>query len=642
MQYSYSRVSLFEQCPYHFKLRYIDKEPEIPDYSPNSPLILGGALHKGIETNAKTMLQDYYNSYPVITDEIVNEAIKIDRMLPKVKEFLKENFQGCELIHEYKIDKPNYVGYVDLIVKTPDGSCIVIDFKYSNNIKNYMDSEQLHVYKYYLEQDGFKVNRLAYLFVEKIGIRQTKTEDLFQFRKRLVQKLGTGKVTLVPIEYDKSKVNDFMDKISLIESATEYPRDPHGDCFSCAAINAKKSGKWTTLTPPDYLNLEQDKNGEILMKLPSTERRNVEKVTKRVFWLYGAPFSGKTTFANEFPNPLMLNTDGNIRFVDAPFIIIADEVTSTGRITETVKAWEKLKDTIFELEKKDNDFQTIVIDLLEDTYQSARSYMYDKLGIEHESDNSFKAWDMVRNEFLNVVKRIVHLPYENIIFISHEDISKDVTKKTGDKITAITPNLQDKAALKVAGMVDIVGRVVADDDERKIIFKSKDYVFGGGRLPNLPVTEIDLKVEDLLSVYDSANKGLTKTEEPKKTDEVATETMYFIHDGTDSVIKVNKGDSLEFLNGSEILDPTTKEAYDKYIKENDDVEKEAPKRKRRTKKEVDVDPEDSETPPGEEPKETESNEEPPKRKRRERKSKDEEPEVEEEKTTRRRRKRESK
>ncbi|MGK9366771.1 AAA family ATPase [Melissococcus plutonius] len=509
MKYSYSRVSLFDQCPYHFKLRYLDKYQEVPDYSANSPLILGQALHKGIETNYETMLEDYYKSFPVITDAQINEAIKLEKMLPKVIDFIDNNFKQCELIHEYKIDKPEYIGYVDLIVRDAEGQCLVIDFKYSNNIKNYLDSEQLHIYKYYLEQDGFKIKQLGFLFIEKVNIKQGKS-NLYQFRKRLTGKLKSAKVTFIPIEFNKSKVTKFLNSIKQIESTTEYPSNPSGQCFSCAAINNKKASKYTTLTPPDYLNILQNTNGEIEMVLPSVERRDIEKVTKRVMWWYGAPFTGKTTLANEFPNPLMLNTDGNIRFVDAPFVSIADKVEVKGRITETIKAWEILDETILDLEKGDNEFKTIVIDLLEDIYQACRFYEYDKLGIEHESDNSFKAWDIVRNTFLQMMKRIVHLPYENIIFISHEDISKDVTKKTGDKITSITPNLQDKAALKVAGMVDIVGRIVADDDIRKMEFKSKDYVFGGGRLPNLPVTEIDLDVKQIMDVYDQANKGLHK------------------------------------------------------------------------------------------------------------------------------------
>ena len=58
------------------------------------------------------------------------------------------------------------------------------------------------------------------------------------------------------------------------------------------------------------------------MLLPENKRRTPDATKKKVIWVYGAPFSGKTFFANAFPDPLMLNTDGNIKFVDAPFISI--------------------------------------------------------------------------------------------------------------------------------------------------------------------------------------------------------------------------------------------------------------------------------------------------------------------------------
>lgn len=612
VQYSYSRVSLFEQCPYHFKMRYIDKEPEVPDYSPNSPLILGGALHKGIETNTQQMLEEYYGSYPIITDLHVNEAIKIEIMAEKARDWVKEMFPDCELIHEFKIDTADYIGFVDLIAITPDGDAVIIDFKYSNYIDNYLKSEQLHIYQHYLEQDGFSVKRLGYLFIEKINPKRGKNEDLFCYRKRLYSLLEKAKVNYVPIEFDETKVQAFFDKIKTIESTTDYPKNPHGNCFSCNAINAKKQGKWTVLTPPDYLYKIQNVNGEILMSLPSTERRDISKVTKKVMWWYGAPFTGKTTFANLFPNPLMLNTDGNIKFVDAPYVSIADKVTTTGRLTVVKKAWEILDETVTELEKGNNDFQTIIFDLLEDMYQACRFYEYEKLGIEHESDNSFKAWDIIRNAFLQMIKRIVHLPYDNIIFISHEDISKDITKKSGDKITSISPNLQDKAALKVAGMVDIVGRIVADDDVRKMEFKSKDYVFGGGRLPNLAVTEIDLDLDQLEEVYASANKGLSVPSETSKP--------------------VEEPEKREKTEEKEVEEST----------DTDEVEpdkEEKPKRERRRKK-ADVEVTDDETPPGED--EPEEKEELPTRKRRERKPKDDTPTEDDKPRRRNRRNRESK
>ena len=182
------------------------------------------------------------------------------------------------------------------------------------------------------------------------------------------------------------------------------------------------------------------------MLLPKNERRDLNATKKKVVWLYGAPFSGKTFFANQFPDPLMLNTDGNIKFVDAPYIAIRDTVTVEGRITKRRLAYEVFMDAVAELEKKQNDFRTIVVDLLEDVYESCRVYICDRQGWKHESDDSFRAWDMVRSEFLNTLKRLVNLDYENIILISHEDRSRDLTRKGGDKISSIKPNLQDKVA----------------------------------------------------------------------------------------------------------------------------------------------------------------------------------------------------
>lgn len=255
------------------------------------------------------------------------------------------------------------------------------------------------------------------------------------------------------------------------------------------------------------------------MLLPKNERRDIQKINKKVVWLYGVPFSGKTFLANKFPDPLMLNTDGNIKFVDAPYLSIKDDVKVEGRQTKRTLAWQVFKEAIAELEKKDNDFKTLVVDLLEDMYEHCRLYMYDKLNITHESDDSFAAWDKVRTEFLSTLKKLMNMDYENIVLISHEDRSKDITRKSGDKITSIKPNLQDKVANKVAGMVDIVARVVADGDERTLSFKTNEVIFGGGRLT---VTEkvIPLDYDEFMKVYQEANARVvggskTTSTEPK-------------------------------------------------------------------------------------------------------------------------------
>ena len=260
--------------------------------------------------------------------------------------------------------------------------------------------------------------------------------------------------------------------------------------------------------------------------LPKNERREVKQFAKKKLWFYGCPFSGKSTLADKFPDPLFLSTDGNVNNITAPYLLIKNTVTTEGRLTKTTLAWETLKDVLLELEKKENTFKTIVIDLVEDTYEHCRVWCYNKMGIEHESDNSFKAWDYVRNEFLGTMKRIMNLDYENIILISHEDMSKDITKRTGDKITAIRPNITEKISLKLAGMVDIVARIVVDDGKRSISFKSDNVIFGGGRL-KLTTTEIPLDYDALMQVYENSTEtvGNVRSVKPQIKEEPKPEPV---------------------------------------------------------------------------------------------------------------------
>ena len=202
---------------------------------------------------------------------------------------------------------------------------------------------------------------------------------------------------------------------------------------------------------------------------------------RKKIWIYGQPFSGKTTLAAGSPNHYILTTDGNAEYVTDSWKMIADAVKVEGRMTKRTFAWEVFKQEIEKLERKDNDYQTIILDLAEDTYEMCRLYMYDKLKISHESDDSFRAWDKVRTEYLSTMRRLMSLDYD-IVLLSHEDMSKDITKKSGENITAVKPNMTDKVALKLAGMVAFVGRAVCDNGDYQLQIKTDEVVFGGGRL----------------------------------------------------------------------------------------------------------------------------------------------------------------
>lgn len=480
-------------------MRYVDRIKTNAPTEPDNALILGQAVHTGIQKSLEDALREYAFSYPIITDEHINEMMKLEAVIPKARAAIPPNGKS-----EVEIIDKDFHGFIDWLVpmgymakeaiENPYGADVDIfdlyDFKYSNNVSNYKRSNQLHLYKYFFERNnpGKKIRNMYFLFVPKVCIRQKKDETLLEFRNRIESELSKVDVQLVPIEFDYEKVIEFLFGIKAVNEETEFPQETSYLCRYCEY--------------QDYC----EKGWNYFMKLPENKRRNIETVNKRVIWIYGAPFCGKTTFANGFPDPLMINTDGNIKFVDAPYFHIKDEVKVEGRQTKRTLAWELFKETIAELEKKDNTFKTIAVDLLEDCYEHCRVYMYGQMGITHESDDSFRAWDKVRGEFLNTLKRLMNLDYENIILISHEDMTKDITKKGGDKITAIKPNLQDKVAVKVAGMVDVVARIVADGDTRSFCFKSNEVIFGGGRL-KVNSKDIPLDVDALFAVYDEANKN---------------------------------------------------------------------------------------------------------------------------------------
>ncbi len=156
--------------------------------------------------------------------------MKLEIVVPKVKNILEQlNIYS----NEFRISNSRFIGIVDLIVKNDDGTVDVFDFKYSNNVKNYLESAQLHIYKYFLEQLGFKVRKLGFIFVPKCNVRQKKDEDLYHFRKRLIEETDKLKVQIAEIDYDPNKVIDFMSDIVDVVECKKFPKNITKLCSWC-------------------------------------------------------------------------------------------------------------------------------------------------------------------------------------------------------------------------------------------------------------------------------------------------------------------------------------------------------------------------------------------------------------------------
>lgn len=328
MQYSHSRIGLYNTCKFRYKLKYNEGLKVIPENNPDNALLVGLLLHESIELGLEQAEKNYYKKFNLITDEHINEVIKVKELLPKVNDILPKGG-----IFEVQLSNLDFIGYMDYIIETSPNNYDIYDFKYSNHDENYKKSGQLSLYKYYFEKDnpGKKVNNLYYFMIPKVQIKQKKTESIIQFRERI--KKETKEPHLIKVEYDPIKVIEHLTNIKHEKETTLFPKNVSNLCSWCEYH--------------DYCI-----KGENYMLLPKNEKRSIENTEKHVIWIYGAPFTGKTTFANKFPDVLMLNTDGNIKFVDAPYISISNNVTMNGRMKNTKLAWEVFKEVIDELEKK--------------------------------------------------------------------------------------------------------------------------------------------------------------------------------------------------------------------------------------------------------------------------------------------------
>ena len=142
---SHSKVECFESCPYRYDLRYNQEIRIIPPDNADNALFLGTALHTGLEKDVQTAIHEYFMEYPVISDAHINEAMKLEVMIPKAAAMIPSGE------HEVKIEDDDFIGFIDLLApaKTEQklgGEHQVIpnvydlyDFKYSNNVSKYKD-----------------------------------------------------------------------------------------------------------------------------------------------------------------------------------------------------------------------------------------------------------------------------------------------------------------------------------------------------------------------------------------------------------------------------------------------------------------------------------------------------------------------
>lgn len=111
--------------------------------------------------------------------------------------------------------------------------------------------------------------------------------------------------------------------------------------------------------------------------LPENKPKQVD-LTPRLFVIGGPAMSGKTFNACKFPNPILINTDGNCKKVTTPSIYLNDKTHKTYK-----EKMELLFGVLKELNETTTTYQTIVIDLIEDIFDICEGYVLEKYKVDN-------------------------------------------------------------------------------------------------------------------------------------------------------------------------------------------------------------------------------------------------------------------
>lgn len=182
------------------------------------------------------------------------------------------------------------------------------------------------------------------------------------------------------------------------------------------------------------------------------------KPQPRNFFIWGSPMTGKSYFSSFFPNPLILNTDGNSEQGQAPSIQIRNIRDANGKLQQS--AIKQLNDIITALQIEnpqrpaDQRFKTIVIDVIDDICVMIEQAICIDADVQALSDIAYgKGYAMFNTALQQFVMDLKALPM-NVIYISREISTTD--ENTG--ITTYRQSLKDKYYNMVNGNCDLVIR----------------------------------------------------------------------------------------------------------------------------------------------------------------------------------------
>lgn len=243
-----------------------------------------------------------------------------------------------------------------------------------------------------------------------------------------------------------------------------------------------------------------------------------------ITYVYGAPKTGKTTFAAHADKCLILACEKGYSAIE-------------GAMAQDINSWSDIRAVFRELKKPEVKelFDVVAVDTIDLAAKYCEKYICAQNGVDDLSDIGYgRAYKQMREEFEDVFNSMAKLGYA-IVFISHDQV-KTITREDGTTYDRITPSLApDKVNAIIENMVDIYGyahlKVTNDDQPNQVMLTLRDnrgMISCGSRFKYI-ADEIPFTYEDLTKAVqeaiDKQNSGYVPTKpEVAAEDEPVVET----------------------------------------------------------------------------------------------------------------------
>lgn len=256
-----------------------------------------------------------------------------------------------------------------------------------------------------------------------------------------------------------------------------------------------------------------------MFKLPENKPQ-IPKDTPRNFFFYGATMSGKSYLANEFPNPIILNTDGNASANSVPAIQLVNEKDKNGHIIKSVI--EQLSEILLALQTQKHTYETVVVDVIDDVIDMIKIAVCGEFDVKSLSEIGYgKGYDYFNQALTELVIDLKALPM-NVIYISRE-----ITEYNDDgKAVKTLPSLREKYVNLINGNSDLMIRTekLGNNYNREVIRKRKTYK--SDQIDDKVILTILQTIDGAVTMTATKSTKSIKKEVPKKV-EVAAEDDIF-------------------------------------------------------------------------------------------------------------------